>query len=343
VKRISVILPVYNVQAYLSRCVDSLLAQTYPALEIWLVDDGSTDGTADLCDALAATDDRLRVIHKANGGVCSARNAGLEQATGEYIGFVDPDDWVAPDFYEVLVRALEDNAADAAFCGFWEQPEAGDDTLPVVCHAPEKQGVVDGSEALYQCLIGMGRGYFTAVWNKMFRRQALLNERGQLWPFTPGYAIAEDELWLTEVLPTLDRVALVAPPVYYWMQRTGSALRSGLQTDRWLSAIAAKEKAAALVQGDPRCAQLALGKIYNDIFHVVCLAYCGGDKDAMQRFMAALHPYKRPFLQSYEFSKAKKARFLVLEWMVRLHCPRRWVHALEQMTLVKLHHTGRQN
>ncbi len=96
---ISVIVPVYKVEDYLPRCVQSLLAQTYPNLEIYLVDDGSPDRCGILCDEFAAADSRIRVIHKENGGLSSARNAGIDVAQGEYLGFVDSDDWVEPDFY----------------------------------------------------------------------------------------------------------------------------------------------------------------------------------------------------------------------------------------------------
>ena len=101
---ISVIVPVYNIMDYLPRCVQSLGQQTYRNLEILLVDDGSTDGTGQLCDRLAAQDGRIRVLHKENGGTSSARNMGIEKALGEFLGFVDSDDYVEPDMYMQLYR-----------------------------------------------------------------------------------------------------------------------------------------------------------------------------------------------------------------------------------------------
>ena len=99
---ITVIVPVYNILDYLPRCVHSITAQTYSHLEIILVDDGSTDGTGELCDRLAEEDGRIRVFHKENGGSSSARNLALEHASGEYVGFVDSDDYISPDMYERL-------------------------------------------------------------------------------------------------------------------------------------------------------------------------------------------------------------------------------------------------
>ena len=104
---LSVIVPVYNVEAYLPRCVDSILAQSYSNLEVILVDDGAKDASGAICDAYAAKDPRVKVIHKENGGLSSARNAGLDIALGEYIAFVDSDDWIEPDAYQHLLEVME--------------------------------------------------------------------------------------------------------------------------------------------------------------------------------------------------------------------------------------------
>ena len=104
---ISVVIPVYNIEEYLERCVNSICAQTYRNLEILLVDDGSTDGSGALCDALAEKDKRIKVFHKANGGSSSARNVGIAQARGKYIGFVDSDDYISENMYELLYEAIK--------------------------------------------------------------------------------------------------------------------------------------------------------------------------------------------------------------------------------------------
>ena len=106
---ISVIVPVYNVKDYLDECVSSLIAQTYKQLEIILVDDGSKDGSGELCDKYANDDDRIKVIHKSNGGLSSARNAGLDVARGEFVGFVDSDDFLAVDMYQMLHAEMVKN------------------------------------------------------------------------------------------------------------------------------------------------------------------------------------------------------------------------------------------
>lgn len=113
-KLISVIVPVYNVEHYLNRCVDSILAQTYSDLEILLVDDGSTDSSGAICDAYARQDARVQVIHKKNGGLSDARNCGIEHAKGRYFCFVDSDDGIAPQMIEVLYRNLLNAGADVS-------------------------------------------------------------------------------------------------------------------------------------------------------------------------------------------------------------------------------------
>lgn len=122
---ISVIVPVYNVENYLRRCVDSILGQTYRDLEVLLVDDGSTDGCAGICDEYAGRDPRVRVVHKKNGGAADARNAGLEAASGEWIGFVDSDDFILPEMYETLHRACVEHDVPLSMCGkiVWEEKD----------------------------------------------------------------------------------------------------------------------------------------------------------------------------------------------------------------------------
>lgn len=123
--KISVIIPIYNTEKYLTRCIESVLSQAYSDLEIILVDDGSTDSSAQMCDEYALRDSRIRVVHKENGGLSSARNAGLEVATGKYIGFVDSDDYISPDFYESLVLNIGDKTTEIANARYVRVDENG--------------------------------------------------------------------------------------------------------------------------------------------------------------------------------------------------------------------------
>lgn len=180
---ISVIVPVYNVGAYLRRCVDSILTQTYPRLEIILVNDGSTDKSLQICREYESACPNVIVLDKPNGGLSSARNFGLKIASGEYIGFVDSDDWVSPDMYEVLYRLIKDNNVDAAQIGIKEsekfymesQPESNeqiiirgrDDILRYYLDSGTRQS---GSYSVCRCL-------FTAEFAKKYRfREGKVNE-----------------------------------------------------------------------------------------------------------------------------------------------------------------------
>ena len=128
---ISVIVPVYRAESFLRKCTESILSQTFSDLELLLVDDGSPDGSGALCDAIAREDSRVRVFHKENGGVSSARNLGLEEARGRYIAFADADDWLPPDGLALLHAALEKSGADTAGgAHFRVEPDGKSETEP---------------------------------------------------------------------------------------------------------------------------------------------------------------------------------------------------------------------
>ena len=174
---ISVIVPVYNVSAYIDQCVRSILAQTYSNLEIILVDDGSTDGSENTCDRFKLEDDRIVVIHKLrNEGLVRARQTGLEAATGDLIGFVDSDDWIEPDMFEKLYNALENNGADIAMCGRYE--DAGD-ASKTAYHGIE-EGLYEGdrlvSEVFPRMIVNGGFfdwGLFPGYWDKLFKKEVI--------------------------------------------------------------------------------------------------------------------------------------------------------------------------
>ncbi len=160
-KLISIIVPIYNVEEYLGKCLDSIINQTYENLEIILVDDGSPDSCPAICDEYAAKDSRIKVIHKENGGVSSARNAGLDAATGEYIGWVDPDDIAEKNMFEVLLKALNENKSDISVCGVKKfQMESKEEF-----HSPQ---TVDGKTFLKLLLKEDEKSY---LWNKLYKRE----------------------------------------------------------------------------------------------------------------------------------------------------------------------------
>lgn len=162
---LSIIVPIYKVEPYLRQCIDSIVLQTYRNLEIILVDDGSPDNCPAICDEYEKTDKRIRVIHKENGGLSDARNAGLDIATGDLIGFVDSDDWLAPDMYEELMQTLLETHADIAICGYIES--TGKRELAKKSLAGQRKTYT--VEEAFRELLLSGE-IMQVMWNKLYRR-----------------------------------------------------------------------------------------------------------------------------------------------------------------------------
>ena len=214
--KVSFVIPVYNVMPYLERCVMSLMRQTYKNLEIILVDDGSTDGSESLCDELATRDGRIRVIHKKNEGVSEARNTGIDNATGEYIIFVDSDDyWLLDDGLQALVDNCDPQTDMVTFKGVdvWKggrMTNTTDYNLEAISRIPDAQ-------ALFAYLIRTQQIHLT-VWLFMVRRQLLLNHR----VYIPKYPVGEDFCWHFELWQYVRAVKMLNLNLYAYCHRQGS-------------------------------------------------------------------------------------------------------------------------
>lgn len=213
---ISIIIPVYNTGQYLTRCIESIIKQTYTQLEIIIVDDGSCQETADLCDSLAKTDDRIEVIHKRNEGVSIARNNGLAIAKGEIICFVDSDDSIAPHMIEYLLEALEKNNAQIAICdattitpGHPDEPDTIA-TLSESCVLEKK----DITPAMLTLLAG-------SAWRCAYRRSDMSQSSKIFFP--EGIKFSEDRIFNIAMIGTAQRIAYLKEPLYYRLIRSGSA------------------------------------------------------------------------------------------------------------------------
>ena len=218
---ISVIVPIYNVEKYLPKCLESLVNQTYRDIEIILVDDGSPDRCPEICDAYAQKDRRIVVIHQKNGGVSSARNAGLRAARGAFIGFVDPDDWVQLKMYEVMLEAMNERQADMVVCGYEYYDEDGN--LDEVRRYPCREDEIISQKEMMKRFSDIPPTVRHVVWNKLFKR-ALLND---LY-FKEGLHASEDVLFLMDYVLKIKSAAVVHRPLYCNRMRDGSATRGGL-------------------------------------------------------------------------------------------------------------------
>ena len=208
---ISVIVPVYKVEPYLARCVDSILAQTLPDFELWLVDDGSPDGCPALCDAYAAGDDRVRVIHKENGGLSSARNAALDKFNGQYVCFVDSDDYLAFDALETMYAALCETGSDVAVGNMRSFDENG--TERDFYNPAAERAVLEGEEMLST----LNQPCAT---NRLYRAEIYRTLR------FPEGRLYEDVFVYHKVLAQCKKMVLTGKVGYYYMIRTGSIMHA---------------------------------------------------------------------------------------------------------------------
>ena len=212
---ISVIVPVYNVAPWLERCLDSIAAQTWKNLEIWLVDDGSTDGSAALCAARAEKDPRFHLLRQENAGVSAARNLALDHAAGHYLQFVDGDDFLPPDATETLARAASSTGADLVIGRFWRV--AGGRSA-IRGHIREDR-VLTRQDYAEEMLKAPANFYYGVLWNKLYRRSIV--EAGHL-RCDPGVSWCEDFLFNLEYLRRARLIAACARPVYCYVKRPGS-------------------------------------------------------------------------------------------------------------------------
>lgn len=220
---ISVIIPVYNVQEYLRKCLDSVIGQTYDNLEILLVNDGSTDRSGEICDYYASRDSRIRVIHQQNGGLASARNTGMDAAKGAYIGFVDSDDWIDLDMYEFLYNLLHQHQADLSICRLKEITHA-----KLINRSTGQLLVCDGLSAvkrIFRRENDFHIGY--SVFNKLYKKELLDNLR------FPVGRLTEDIYFTPKLMYRCRKCVYQDTAKYnYLKERPGSIMNAAIHSKR---------------------------------------------------------------------------------------------------------------
>ena len=212
---VSIIVPVYQVEKYIRQCVDSILAQTFTDFELILVDDGSKDKSGQICDEYAVLDQRVKVIHKKNGGLSDARNWGLDQAVGNYFMFVDSDDYIASTMLEYLYKALMNKEADIAVCNFlhfFEEDRKRDFSTNI------QSEVLSGAEIFYSRKNERVYGIWTVAWNKLYKRETLGNVRFRFGKYH------EDEFWANDIYQLDIKIVTIPECLYYYRQRDNSIM-----------------------------------------------------------------------------------------------------------------------
>ena len=219
--KVSIIIPVYNAEKVLTRCLDSVLAQTFTDFEVLVMDDGSKDGTAALCDAYAAKDARIRVVHKENSGVSDTRNQALSLATGDYLQFLDADDWITPEATSLFFHAAETNRADLVISDFYR----------VVDGWTARKGSIDEEglltrEEFASCMAKSPADYYYGViWNKFFRRDIVEHYHLRM---DEKLRWCEDFIFNMEYILHAERIFVLRAPTYYYVKTEGSLVQQGL-------------------------------------------------------------------------------------------------------------------
>lgn len=303
---ISIILPVYNVLPFLDKCVESVISQSYRDLEIILVDDGSTDGSGERCDYYAKQDDRIKVIHKPNGGLSDARNAGIAIAQGEYITFIDSDDYILPDYIEYLYNRITRDNADMAVCQVTFVDEH-DQELSVGGVSVDK--VVNGNENCMKAFL-TDTAIDTPAWRKLYRTSMF--STGIHYPVGRYH---EDVFTTYKLIALCETISVGSRPLYAYRQRPGSIVNSTF-SPKHLDAITGNiERYTFISSRFPRLEPMAV----KGILHAanICSMRIAKSKTDAQPYLSTLQPLYRKFLKSYLKSNCRTASkiFATAAWI----------------------------
>ncbi len=300
---ISIIVPVYNVENYIRRCVDSLINQTYKNLEIILIDDGSPDNSGVICDEYAQRDSRVKVIHKENGGVSSARNVGLDEVMGDYVGFLDSDDYIDLFMYEELYNNLVDNGTDISICGLAQENINGE-FIPH--YVGEMSEVFDRAQTIAQMLKQVK--YTCSLCDKLFSVKLIGDTR-----FDENISHNEDLLFVYQLMRNSKKAVYTPKPMYYYCNNEQSASRVSF-SDKNTTML----KAQTLVLEDireniPEIYDVALTEyVKTAIFNLTAIAKSGySNKEYTEKLRKIVKDNLIFFLKSY-VAKGYKAYAIII-------------------------------
>ncbi len=276
---LSIIVPVYNVERYLETCIESVLNQSIGNWELILVDDGSRDSSSMICDSYVEKDERIRVFHKPNGGVSSARNVGIENAQGEYISFVDADDWIERTYVEVLSR--EANGYDISFFGLRIHQRCN----RVRRLIPSKQSSKSSSIEAEECLLSLKSNednfeYFGYTWDKVFKRSVIVDNGIR---FIEGLSLREDELFTMDFCQRMDSVKIISDCLYNYRSTSSGLTRSARTFDQLTLFVSYFGKMTCRWQND-RLKQLDRVRLVD--FYSEQSINCDGFKSALDIYRA---------------------------------------------------------
>ena len=287
---ISVIVPIYGVETYLRSCVQSILAQTYANIEVILVDDGSPDGCGKMCDEYAVRDDRVRVIHKVNGGLSDARNVALDVARGDWIGFVDSDDVVEPAMFEVLLAQARAHEAQIAVCNFAEYVDGPEGRETLRTRGVEGLRVLSGREAC--CLLMVDDELQNYAWNKLYAACLWKDVR---FPVGQKY---EDVNTIYKLFEKVERAILI-PEVLYWYRLRGDSIVGSRNFVGEFDCVQANlERCEDILPRIPEAAQPMIDGVMKAVLNLWPIAW---------KYRHELTPQQRDMLKSFSLFAANHA------------------------------------
>lgn len=312
---ISVILPIYGVEEDLPRCIESILKQTYTEYEMILVDDGSPDRCGEICDRYAQTDARIRVIHKKNGGVSDARNAGLDAAKGKYICWVDSDDYIHPQYLEMLYKIMQESKADVVVCDYKTYYPGEEEEIAEIKQIPIYEEI--GEHHLYDNdFLVKERVKYVIVWNKLVKAELYQGIR------YPVGKVHEDNYTTYKVLAKANKIVYTKQPLYYYMMRERSITHdTGFSDKRFHIMLATGEEIEYFhTKGNQRMVEILIDT------YLYWMWWC---IDAMKkegiRYGEKIQPYRKAFGTYISYLKISKTcslkqicRYLYIAYLKRL-------------------------
>ena len=325
--KISIIVPIYNVDRYLTECIESLIHQTYQNLEIILVNDGSTDKSEEICLRYAQNDKRVRYIKKDNGGVSSARNTGIDSSTGDYITFVDPDDWCETNMYYEIIRTAKNYETDAVFCGFSMDSDL---TSKSKLYGECFSGKVSTNK-VWGHLFSQD-GYYTSIWNKLFRANLIKNDKETLY-FETNIIMGEDEEWLSRVMAKCESVYLLSEPLYHWIRHSSGACSTLLNNRSVTKQQLHGYKVAKLVRDrlsdNVSVRGILNARYYNAAFGLVKNLYLDGKKEEAKSILCEIDGCRQDWQGTFAQSNKSKVKHLLQRMIIYGRLPKKmlyWVY-----------------
>lgn len=312
VPKLSIIVPVYNIGNFIEKCIKSILAQTIKDFELILIDDGSTDNSPQLCDEYSTLDDRIKVIHQENAGVSAARNAGLKLAQGEFVGFVDGDDYIESSMYESIIKEMENSGVDIGICGYNLVYENNIKTLSRRYFGEEGKKTILSQDDTLKESIRIPPSITSCIWNKVFRKKII----SEVY-FSTDMSVGEDTAFFLKVALKANKSIYISSSYYNYLQRDGSAMNSDPANRIELFNL------ADLICNEvnkfkPHIMDFALHRYVDVGFSILNLAQQTQDK----RFDSVINQIKKGFhlkIMSILKSKLIKSNQKILVLMVLIH------------------------